>query len=106
MNAVGEQISGSRAREIIFSLLFVAATGMTGFGFLIGWTPTRDHTLDFSLFSSSLVLLMVAVPIGYIKGRRTPGSWRPTTATTVAIVIELFLCIWLGWDSYTHLHHM
>ncbi|HKM66199.1 MAG TPA: hypothetical protein VJX70_03460 [Candidatus Acidoferrum sp.] len=94
------------AREIIFSLLFVAASGMTGFGLLISWVPATDHTLHLYLFAIAIGLLVLAVPIGYLMGGKAPGTWRPTIATTIAIVIEVLLCIWLGWDSYTHLHHL
>jgi hypothetical protein len=64
----------NQIRENTFMFLSVFGPLLAGLCVLIVRVPTTDHTFDFHLFSSAIVVLLVAAPIGHLVDIGVPGS--------------------------------
>jgi len=95
----------SRLVEVTFSLLYVAGTGVMGFGILMGMTPSLDHTLDLSLFAAAAGLFLLAALIAALTWK-SKDIWHPPLIVLSFMTVQFSICLGLGWDAYTHLHTM
>ena len=95
----------SKLRKIVFRILYGFATCLMVFGLLLAITPTNDHTLDLYVFGTSSGTFVLATLIG-VLGPKSADRWHPSMPTYGLILFQLVVCLWLAWDSLTHLHRL